>query len=87
LLFYHSLFVFIGIIAGFNAADLLKRLPPGFDLRRIPVTLAASVAAGQPLDLTQLPPDLLAEFRDYNPDLKQQIDEALSRPKLKNGVF
>jgi hypothetical protein len=73
-----------GIIAGFDAAELVKRLPPGFDLSRIPSTVAASVAAGQPFDLTQLPPDMLAAFRDYNPDLRQQIDEALSRPRLKN---
>jgi hypothetical protein len=65
----------------------MKRLPPGFDLTRLPPSLIASVAAGQPFDLTQMPPDMLAAFRDFNPDLKQQIDEALNRPKLKNGVF
>jgi len=73
-----------GIIAGVSAADLMKRLPPNFDLSRLPPALLASVAAGQPFDLTQMPPDMLASFRDFNPDLRQQIDEALARPKLKN---
>jgi hypothetical protein len=74
-----------GIIVGVSAADLMKRLPPGFDLTRLPPAMIAAVAAGQPFDLTQMPPDMLAAFRDFNPDLKQQIDEALSRPKLKNA--
>lgn len=79
----------------FDMDELLRRLPPSFDLSRLPNQLQQQVVCkraahrsipliqiseGGPIDISLLPADMLRDFRQHNPDMAHVIDEALNRP-------
>ena len=43
-------------------------------------------AEGKPLHIALLPSEMMAEFRAYNPDMEDALDEALNRDEAKLGV-
>jgi hypothetical protein len=72
---------------GLNA--LSSRLPPNFDIGRLPPSMIADISAGRPFNLRAMPSDMLDAFRKHNPDLNPAIEEALNRVASNNtiGVF
>lgn len=67
---------------GINA--LSSRLPPNFDISRLPPSMIADISAGRPFDLRAMPSDMLDAFRKHNPDLDPAIEEALNRVASSN---
>lgn len=52
-----------------------------------PVVTGSQLQSGRPFDIRQLPEDMLEDFRRYNPDLNDAIEEALNRQSLPGSLY